>query len=210
MECSLSYAHCICHVPGLPFRIFSNSIFHAGKPIPGISPVIIDGSDEIFQRAVHAFVFIFRGLFLMRKPVTPLCSTANCNLLDAVKVISATSPITAASPSHFRASSTSHKSSFGFLVFIKMILSGSTLKNFSAAGNIACEGPIQTDTPPLLMSDESKHEINPEVAAISSAERVKNSCIDAKGKTPLGKEESIGPNTGRIRSSDALHLNPCN
>ena len=68
----------------------------------------------------------------------------------------------------------------------------------------------ETDTPPLLIRDDSKHEINPEVAAVSSGSFVKNSCIDAKGKTPLGKEESIGPNTGRIKSSDALYLNPCN
>ena len=144
IECSLLYAHCICHLPGLPLRIFSNSIFHAGKPMPGRSSVSIDGPGEIFQRAVHAFAFIFRELFLIRNPVTLLCSTANCNLLDSVKVTSATSPTTAASPSHFSVSSTSHKSSFGFFVFIKIILSGSTLKNFNAAGNIACEEPIQS------------------------------------------------------------------
>src|SRR6476660_9389101 len=134
-------------------------MFHAGKPMPGTSLAIIDGGDEIFQRAVHAFAFIFRELFLMRNPVTLLCSTANCNRLEAVKPISETSPTTAASPSHFSVSSKSHKSSFGFFVLIKIILSGSTLKTFNAAGNILCEAPIHADTPPLFISDESKHEM---------------------------------------------------
>src|SRR3954471_21918192 len=138
--------------------------------MPGRSSAIIEGPCEIFQRDMHAFAVILRELFLMRNPVTRLCSAANCNLLDSVKVTSETSPTTAASPSHFSVSSTSHKSSFDFFVFIKIILSGLTLKNFNAAENIVWAEPIQADTPPLFMSDESKHEINPEVAAISSAD----------------------------------------
>src|SRR5438477_8855518 len=50
--------HCIFQEPGLPFRIFSSSTFHRGKPTPGKSSNSL-GKEVMFQRDTEAIVFRF-------------------------------------------------------------------------------------------------------------------------------------------------------
>src|SRR5690606_15914159 len=92
---SFPFFHSLCQDPDLPFLSSNNSICHAGKPTPGISPGNSLADEHIFQRAIHAVLEKFFVFFLMTKPVTPLVSTASCNLRLLVKSRSFVSPITA-------------------------------------------------------------------------------------------------------------------
>src|SRR5688572_540246 len=145
----------------------------------------------------------------MIKPVTWLCSTTNCNRLEAVKFNSFISPTTAERAPHFNASSMAHKTSLSFCRSTKMILAGEMPKLFNAGGKRVREELIQIDALLPSMRDDNKPEIKPPVAAASSAPPQINSCIAPKGNTLSGKALFIDLNPGSTILLFDAGLKPC-
>ena len=163
----------------------------------------------IFQRVTQAVVVMLLGLQQRIKPVTRLCSTASCNLLDVVKSSLGISPTTADSPSHFNASSIVQSKSFSFLGWMKIILSGAILNELSAGGNMFWDRLIQRDIPDCCIRTERIPAINPPEAEISSLLLQINSCIAPSGKEELGKAYLIEPSVAfKSLLLVAVRLNP--
>src|SRR6185437_3324491 len=91
---------------------------------------------------------------------------------------------------------------------MKMMLSGQIPKDFNAGGKTDCEPLIQIHDPAFFIIEASIADINPKVAAASSAPSAISSCTAPNGKAAFGKEFFIA--TG-IPSSAGFNvfLNPC-
>ncbi len=120
-------------------------------------------------------------------PVTWLSSTASCSLLEAVKLNSGISQITAERPLHFSASSINHKISFSFLSVMKIILSGAIPNAFSAGRKMFLLLLTQMAAPLFFISDEMMPVINPQEADASSIVAAMNSCTAPIGNVRLEK-----------------------
>ena len=90
-----------------------------------------------------------------------------------------------------------------------MILSASIPNVFNAGGKTVGEELIQTHAPAFTIRAETRHATKPSVAAVYSVPSLINSCTAAKGKQPLGKASSIGPNFICAALSVDNRLNPC-
>ena len=67
----------ICHLPGLPLRIFCSFTFQRGKLTPGKSSAKPLAAGAICQRETDAIVFVAYGCFRNKKPVVRLPSAAS-------------------------------------------------------------------------------------------------------------------------------------
>jgi hypothetical protein len=185
--------HSTTQLPGRPLRILLNSTFHPGYPTPGMA-LPSPATGPIFHLATAAIAAPPPALPRNKNPVTLLCSTASCNRRDAIAPIDRTSPTTAASPSHFNASSIAHNAAFSFLADTKTTLSASTPKAANPGGKTRRSPQTQITAPPRRINDPINAAKNPLAAAIPSSPSLRTSCIAPVGKTPCGKAAATGPN----------------
>ena len=157
----------------------------------------------MFHLLTHAVTFSIFGLYRCINPVTLLCSTASCNLLDSVNDSSLNSPMTVDTASHFKASSIAQSTSFCRHRSMKMIRSGSIPKAFNAGGNIVLL-LLTHRVVPLFTNWLISAAINPLVAAASSFAWLINSCTAPNGNAWPGNAFSISHRPVLRRSPDTF------
>ncbi|MNT26810.1 hypothetical protein D3C72_1624050 [compost metagenome] len=141
------------------------------------------GRGLIFQRARQVVLESTLGFSLKKSAVTLLFSITSWNLRDVAKFKKGISETTAASPSHLRASSVTHKSSFSFFRSMKIIDPVGSENLLAAGGKNFLEALIQIQGLPSFISEDNIPLIKPQLAAVCSLLSQMNSCMPCKGKT---------------------------